>query len=141
MQFKKILEIDNSFQIASYYIFLSYIHQGMFRDGVAEIQKALSLDTVAEQHVQLIGDVFNKSGISGVILWLIDYLKFPESNPYHAAVLYSAINEKEKALQYLEKAFEIRSSQLPAINVDPGFDNLRSDPRFVEMVKRLGLKE
>jgi len=55
------------------------------------------------------------------------------------AGLYAAAGEKEEALNWLDKAFEQHSSGMAALKVDPIFDNLRTEPRFTELVRRVGL--
>ena len=56
-------------------------------------------------------------------------------------VIYAGLGEKDKALEWLEKAYEDRSiSGAPEINVDPIFDPLRSDPRFQDLLRRMNLQ-
>jgi ribosomal protein L21E len=50
------------------------------------------------------------------------------------------LGEKEQAFEYLNKAIEKRHGQMVQLNVDPSFDILRDDPRFDELVRRVGLK-
>ena len=59
----------------------------------------------------------------------------------HVAALHShaLLGEKEKALEYLEKSYENHEFLLPFVNVDPFFDDLRSDPRFQAVFRRMGL--
>jgi hypothetical protein len=56
------------------------------------------------------------------------------------AILYSRLGEKEKALEWLEKSFESHTRDLIYLKVEPQYDTLRSDPRFAQMLKRLGLQ-
>ena len=51
----------------------------------------------------------------------------------------AALGEKDKAFTILEKLYEKRAGELTAIKVDPRFDNLRDDPRFQDLVRRMGL--
>jgi adenylate cyclase len=55
------------------------------------------------------------------------------------AYIYSALNENDKAFEYLEKAREARMNHFCILAVDPRFDNLRSDPRFDEFLHKIGL--
>jgi len=61
------------------------------------------------------------------------------SRPYDVAVTYAQLNDKEKALEYLEKGIRERDGQVFLINMNPQFDNLRNDPRFQELIRRLNL--
>jgi hypothetical protein len=60
-------------------------------------------------------------------------------SPYGFAVLYAALGERDTAFEYLERAFEERDPMLLAVKVDPACDPLRSDPRFDELLRRIGL--
>ena len=54
-------------------------------------------------------------------------------------MLYAGLGEKDEALSWLEKAYEERADGLTWLNVDPMLDDLRPDPRFQKLVKRIGL--
>ena len=49
------------------------------------------------------------------------------------------LGEKDQALEQVEKAYEDRSDYLPFLNAEPAFDSLRSDPRFQDLLRRMGL--
>src|ERR1700730_8837312 len=55
------------------------------------------------------------------------------------AYLYSILGEKDRAFAWLEKSMEMHTTQPPALKIDPTLDELRSDPRFEELLRRLGL--
>ena len=58
------------------------------------------------------------------------------------ATVYASLGEKDKAFEYLEKAYEERSSDLPYfLKSDLRIDNLRSDPRFQDLLRRIGLPQ
>ena len=58
---------------------------------------------------------------------------------YNAAVLCAGLNERDEAFRWLQKAWEDREEDLAFINVDPRFEAFRSDPRFVEVLRSVGL--
>ena len=60
-------------------------------------------------------------------------------SPEWPAVIYAALGETETALEYLEKAWEIRAVQLLGLGVDPNFDPLRSEPKFIEILEKSGM--
>ena len=60
-------------------------------------------------------------------------------SPGELAVLYIARGEREQAFKSLEKAFAAHDLQLQFLGVDPAFDRLRGDPRFVYLIRRVGL--
>ncbi len=59
---------------------------------------------------------------------------------FNLALIYASLNDKDKALEWLEKAYEDRSTMLIWIKVNPRLENLRSEPRFKAVVKRMGLE-
>jgi hypothetical protein len=58
---------------------------------------------------------------------------------YHIALIYTGLGEKDQAFQWLEKAYQERSDLLVYLKVEPMFDRLRSDPRFTNLLHRMGL--
>lgn len=59
--------------------------------------------------------------------------------PFRIVVLYTALDEKDKAFLWLEKSYVERDIRLPLLKVDPQFDSLRTDQRFTELLARIGL--
>jgi len=57
------------------------------------------------------------------------------------AILYAALDEREQAFESLEKAYSIHDLQLQTLAVDAAFDPLRSDPRFQDLLRRIGLPQ
>ncbi len=60
-------------------------------------------------------------------------------SPFYIALIYAGLENKERALDYLQKACEDRFEWIVHINVDPVWDFLRADPGFRELLKRIGL--
>jgi hypothetical protein len=60
-------------------------------------------------------------------------------SPFCTAIIYLGLGDKERALDGLEKAYEARSQWLTLLKVDKVYDPFRSDPRFIELLKKVGL--
>jgi hypothetical protein len=60
-------------------------------------------------------------------------------SPYHVAMIYAALGDKEQALAFLARAYGERSRRLVFLKVNPVWDSLRSDLRFRDLVRRVGL--
>jgi serine/threonine protein kinase/TolB-like protein/Flp pilus assembly protein TadD len=84
-------------------------------------------------------------GLSGRIAEAREMLKRmeknPNSSPYNLAVIHAALGEKDRAFELLEKQLKTKSVDLLSIRVDPLLDNLRDDPRFEEIERKLNLPE
>jgi tetratricopeptide (TPR) repeat protein len=61
--------------------------------------------------------------------------------PTYFAIVYAGLGEKEKALEWLEKAYQDRADLLTWVNVEPMMDDVRSDPRFQDLIRRIGLMQ
>ena len=61
--------------------------------------------------------------------------------PYHLAMIYFGLGEKDKAFECLNKACDLRSTQLIWINLIPELDSVRSDPRFQDILRRMNLAD
>jgi adenylate cyclase len=144
IQFRKTLEIDNSFAPAYYWTSLSYLQKGLYAETIEEYQNFLLGDTMIEKYVPVIDDIFKKSGIEGFLQWLVDegirLGKGIYNQPYHLAVCYTLLKNKNLAFKYLGDACEQHVSWVSFTRVDPGFDNLRGDPKFSIFLEKLGLQ-
>lgn len=67
--------------------------------------------------------------------------KTAQTDPYLVGCLFAGVGEKEKALLWLEKAYEMRQADLISLKIDPAFDNLRDDPRYQKLLARVGLAD
>ena len=62
-------------------------------------------------------------------------------SPFYPAIIYLGLGDRERALGGLEKAYEARSNWLATLKMDRIFDPLRSDPRFIELLTKVGLNK
>jgi hypothetical protein len=62
-------------------------------------------------------------------------------SPYHLALIYAGLGEKDRAIELLDQAFDERAERLVWLRADPRFDKLRSDARFNDLLQRIGLAQ
>ena len=99
-------------------------------------------DTLTAKNATLAKSIYEKSGINGVLNWLVELaLNRSVPDPYELATRYASIGKKEEALYWLEKYFDTQPVDLPRINNRPQLETLRSEPRFQAMIKKLGLSD
>lgn len=141
-QLRKVLDIDPKFSPARRILEEVYAHMGKQKEAVAEREKALSLSGGPELAASIEED-FAKSGYKGVLQgWLeglTEISKHSYVSPYSIAESYMRMGEKQKAFEWLEKAYEEHDSGLVSLTVEPMFESIRSDPRFKEIVRRMKL--
>ena len=143
-QLRKTMEMDQSFQTAHFYLGMVYVMKGSFPDSIAEYQRAKQLNDDPRM-LGLLGHVYAVSGQRDEALKTLDQLKENAGqryvSPYSFALVYAGLGDKDQAFQWLEKSRQDRTPYLSTIKVDPLLDNLRSDPRFAELMRRVGLSE
>jgi serine/threonine protein kinase/tetratricopeptide (TPR) repeat protein len=143
-QGRKTLELDKNFGSMYQVIYLCYVAKGMTPEGVEAFKQAMSLDERTKIYVDDIDDAYKTSGYEGMAKWIIDNMEewtFQVYNrPFFYAMAYASIDNKDKAFEWLERAYEVRSYFVTTIGVEPALDNVRSDPRFGELLKKIGLE-
>jgi tetratricopeptide (TPR) repeat protein len=142
-QLRKTLEMDQTFFLAYLGLGDAYQQEGKYQEAVEAYLKAATLAGESPATVASLQKAYATSGWKGFLEeWLNQMLARTRHNyvaPYPIAELYMRLNQKDRALAWLEKAFEERSPELLSLKVDPVFDGLRSDSRFQNMLRRIGL--
>jgi serine/threonine protein kinase/tetratricopeptide (TPR) repeat protein len=123
----------------------AYYHKGMFREAVEEFLKAFAQDGLTPpDRIDEFRKAFAQSGMKGFYRQWIEQLKSrPQTEQDYVDIgeLYARIGEKDQAFQWLEKAYDEHSDGLVRLKEELGFDNVRSDPRYVDLVRRIGLPQ
>jgi serine/threonine-protein kinase len=141
---QKLREMDQEFARAHYELGLILEEEGKLEEAIAEFKTALksSPDNIfaltARGHSQALAG--KRSDAQKVISRLQQLSKQQYVSPFHIAVVYAGLDERKLALDWLEKARQERFNLVPFIKVDPVLKNLRSEARFIELAKGLGLK-
>ncbi len=141
---EKTLELDPNFWIAHNVLARVYIRQGRYAEAVAELNKAIEFSGGSTEPVTQLGYALAKSGDRERAQAALETLKSfaaEKSVPaYNFAMIYNGLGEKDEALNYLEKSFQEREVQMSFIKVDTRWDELRAEPRFVEIIKEMNLE-
>ncbi len=135
-QLEKTLELDPNYAAAHARLGWAYADTKQYSQAVMETQKAISLDNTAARVAQL-GEVYARWGKRQEAFATIRQLQQMSKHSYVAptlnALIYARLGEKAAAVAWLEKA---KPEDDPKIS-DPGFDSLRSEPRFKILEARL----
>jgi tetratricopeptide (TPR) repeat protein len=139
-QFQKAVELEPGFPAALSTMIAAYSQKGQHDVAVAklsEIQEDNSLNAA--------GIVYALAGRKDDAMRIIEKLERRSRQGYVSptafAYIYAALGDKEKAIAYLEKGYEERAFQMQFLKIDPRWDKLRNDPRFADLMRRVGLAE
>jgi len=139
----RALELDPSFTIALVNIGRAYHLKGMHQEARAAFQKILALSPDEPAVLALLGHEYASSGDEPQANKIIVKLEEISQQRYvpslYIALVYTGMGDKEHAFQWLDKAYAERSEYLVYLPTEPLADPLRSDPRFDQLLKRLGL--
>jgi serine/threonine protein kinase/tetratricopeptide (TPR) repeat protein len=139
-QLTKTLELDPKFVPAQHAIEAAYAQNHMFKEAIGERQIVLTLSGNPDL-AAAIGEDFKASGYPGVMKSWLEGLKEVSKrkyvSSYNIAQIYSRLGDQGQALASLETALEQRDSNLTYVEVEPAFDDLRSNLRFKQVVQQL----
>jgi TolB-like protein/Flp pilus assembly protein TadD len=141
LQSRKTIEMDPNFGLAHNHLAQAYLQKQMNDEAVAELQKAVQLSGSSPTCIANLARAYVASGERSEAEKLLSDLK-KRSNPSHSlaseiAMIYVALGETDQAITWIEEGYEERFN--PGVLLRPGFDPLRSDPRFQDLVRRVGL--
>jgi pentatricopeptide repeat protein len=121
----------------------AYIEKKMYPEAIAALDQGLSVERDNTFAMSALVYAYAASGKRDEALKVLDRMKELSSQRYvaptHLASAYAGLGEKEQAFQLLEKAYEQHDDGLIYLKVATQFDSLRSDPRFADLVRRVGL--
>jgi TolB-like protein/Flp pilus assembly protein TadD len=142
---KKLIEIDPTYVRTHFYLAQVYQDKGMFDEAVAENEKGRVLNGIdpklAAKRRVLLEEALRVSGPKGYWRkWLDIGSDDGQVHPNETAGVYARLGDKDQALAWLEKAYDAHL-HMEWLKVDPQWDNLRSDPRFQDLLRRVGLAQ
>jgi len=140
-QSRKAIEMDPNFALAHNQLAQAYLQKNMNEEAVAELQKAVELSGGSPTCIASLARAYVASGKRSEAEKLLSNLKQRSTLGYsHAseiAVIYASLGDTNQAMSWLERSYEERFN--PGVLLRPGFDPLRSDPRFQDLSRRVGL--
>jgi serine/threonine protein kinase/tetratricopeptide (TPR) repeat protein len=141
-QGQRTLDLDPNFPTAHANVGFAYEFKGAYKEAIREFQKASSLS--AEPGLKAsVGHAYAKMGDRAAALAVLGELERlaaeKRGTPFGEALIYTALGDRERAFQKLQQACDQRSYWIPLIKIDRRFDDLRSDPRYPDLLRRMGL--
>jgi tetratricopeptide (TPR) repeat protein len=136
-QYRKTLALDPNYVQARLYLAWAYTFKGRYPDAFAEYQKLGDYGRSSN----FVGFLYAVSGQRNEALRVIEAVRRLSEkqyvDPYNMAIPYVGLHDRDDAMRLLTKAYEDRSAEMPQLKVEPFFDDLRSDPRFQDLVRRM----
>jgi TolB-like protein/DNA-binding winged helix-turn-helix (wHTH) protein/Tfp pilus assembly protein PilF len=137
----KTIEMDPNFAMAHNQLAQAYLEKHMYAEAVAELKKAVQLSAGSPSCIANLARAYAASGKRNEAIKLLSDLKKRSNLTYsygpEIATIYASLGDRDQAMNWLEKAYEERFN--PGVLLRPGFDTLRSDPRFEDLTRRVGL--
>jgi tetratricopeptide (TPR) repeat protein len=140
---RRVLELEPSFPSAYTYLGWSYFRQQNGAEALKNFEKAVEASGRAGYYLADLGYAYAAAGQRTEALAILEELKEKqggrEALPLHVAAVYVGLGDKDAAFAWLERGFQERS-HLPSIEIQFAFAPLRSDPRYGDLLRRMGLK-
>jgi TolB-like protein/Flp pilus assembly protein TadD len=144
-QLRKTLEMDPNFLLAHHRLGVVYQQQGKYDEAIAEFKQVLNLSPGKPLGIATLACAYALSGKRAEaqkgLAELRELSKQRYVSSFSIALIYAALGDKDQAFAWLGNADKERDANLARINVDPRLDTLRSDPRFVDLERRVGLSQ
>jgi tetratricopeptide (TPR) repeat protein len=141
---KKTLEIDTDHWVTHWILGCAYYQKGVARGATAEFEAALQLSDrnpiALASLANCLAAIDRKREARKLVAELEESTRAKRASPYHLAVVHARSGAADEALRCLKLAYKERASWMVLLKVDPQLDSLRADPRFGDLLRRVGLE-
>jgi len=143
-QSKRVLDLNPNYARGHSQLGLGYLKQGHYSEAIEEFQKAVNLSSVDRGAIRNLSYGYAIAGKRPEALRILKEIQGKyerhEAVAADVAAVYAALEDKDQAFVWLERDFQARSGRLARIIWEPYFESLRSDPRYADLRRRMGLK-
>jgi len=143
-EFRKAAELYPDFSPAHDFLAYAYQQVGRYDEAIAETQKSIALAHDSHDFIGL-ARINARSGRRGEAQRLLRDIAEGSKDRYYSSALmatvYVALGDKDRAFEWLEKAYQQRDWGLVQLRVSPDFDSIRNDPRFVDLLNRMSFSQ
>jgi len=142
-QNQKTLEVEPDRAFAYVGMGSAYDQKGLYDEAIASNQKAVSVAGRTSVFLSPLGHAYARAGKRDEAIAILNEMREVSKgsyvSPYDIAILYAGLGDNDNAIGQLRKAYEDRAGWMIYLKVEPQFDPLRSDPRFQELIRKMGL--
>jgi Tfp pilus assembly protein PilF len=145
--YRKALELDPKLSYVYAHLAWVYARKGLRSEAIATGEKARKLLAPGKDLAfdAFLAEIYVQAGRRAEVLrWVELWESLPAEryvDGYILAFMHSVLGNRNRAFQWLNRAYEERASGMPALKTDPWWDTLRSDPRFQDLLRRVGFPE
>jgi len=144
-ELRSVVAVHPDYATAYFFLGFALIGKGQPEEAITVLEKTASLMDRSPGSLELLATANAKAGHRAVALRLIDELKQRGKTSYVPAGVfinpYLALGDYDQAFVWFERAYQEKSNILQFLRVHPFFDPVRQDPRFVDLLRRVGLAE
>lgn len=144
-QIRRALEMEPNLGFAHWLLGLAYMYKGEYEPAIPEFQKSIPFSGDSPDEPASLALAYAQSGNKAAARKILDELKQQSKRKYIApsvfASLHGALGESDQAFAWFDKAYEERDNLIILLKVEPMFDQFRSDPRFTNLLRRIGLPQ
>jgi DNA-binding winged helix-turn-helix (wHTH) protein/TolB-like protein/tetratricopeptide (TPR) repeat protein len=141
---QKTLELEPNYRLANMFAARAYTEKGMYPEANAASRKAREISGGGTESVAFGVYPLVQSGKTAEAQAALDELLNLSNEryvpPYNLALVYNALGESEKALDYLERSFAEKDVRMVFLKVEPKWNNLRNEPRFITLMQRMNFE-
>ena len=140
--YRKVLELDPDFVPALFSLGSALSQKGLFKEAILTARKVVEITGSHPLMSVHLANMYAAAGRRDQALRELDALLSSgrrEVLPYTLSLVYARLGDCDRAMALLEEAYEQHSTHLHDLSIDPEFDTLRSDPRFIDLLQRVGL--
>jgi serine/threonine protein kinase/tetratricopeptide (TPR) repeat protein len=142
-QLRRTIELDPNYPVTYWILGLLLRKTGCYELAITEGEKAVKLSGGSPLMRAALAHTFGTAGRTKEALQMLDDLttlaKQKYVAPYFFAGIHIGLGENDRAIEYLEKSYEEHSHWLIYLHMDPSMDHLRDNPRFEDLLRRVGL--
>jgi DNA-binding winged helix-turn-helix (wHTH) protein/TolB-like protein/Flp pilus assembly protein TadD len=136
---KQAIESDSGFYLFYQHLGFAYVARHMYEPAIAAFQRARILSANAPASLSRLGHALAGAGKRQEAGQALNELQHNAAPPHLIALVYVGLGQDERALDWLEKAYEEHAADLIYLNTDPIYDSLRGTSRFKVLIQRVGL--
>jgi tetratricopeptide (TPR) repeat protein len=137
------VDLDANFAAAHFMLGENYVQMGLHTEALGELETAARLSGNSPLYMAQVAVGLAAAGRKTEALRVVAQLPKLSGkryvSPYGLAQIYAALNDKEQTFKWLEAAYDDHAVWMSYLAVDPGFDSFRSDQRFQDLLRRVGL--